>query len=61
MLARLRQVATNKNYFDVRKNLEKKKGCFVCYPRATPNRSQINFILLPGVGLQVDGQRIATP
>ena len=32
MLARLRQVATNKNYFDVRKNLEKKKVVLYAIP-----------------------------
>jgi hypothetical protein len=55
----LLEVATNKYYFDVRKYLDKKKNKVVLYPIPEPIPNK--FILFPGVGLQVDGQRIATP
>ena len=55
MLARLRQVATNKYYFDVRKYLYKKIKV------VTATRPQIIFVLLPGDRLQSVANRIATP
>ena len=61
MLARLRRLATNKYYFDVRKNLEKKNKVVFYFVPGNPQPIPKNFFLLRGVGLRFVANCIATP